>query len=60
MPNPLKKFMYSDNPFLFINVSNGHEQLKGTSYYNMEEVDLIVSLKEYCLRIMRNSLNVAS
>lgn len=25
----------------------------------MEEVDLIVDLKKYCLRIMRNSLGVA-
>ena len=52
--------MYSDSPFLFINVPGGHEQLKGTSFYNMDEVDLIVQLKQYCLRIMRNSLGVAS
>ena len=37
-PNPLKKFMYSDTPFLFIDVPDGQETLKGTSFYNMEEV----------------------
>ena len=59
-PNPLKQFMYSNSPFLFIDVPGGQESLKGTSFYNMDEVDVITQLKEYCLRIVGNSLEVAS
>ena len=33
-PNPWKKFMYSNAPFLFINIPNGREQIKGTSFCN--------------------------
>lgn len=50
-PNPDKRFMFSDRPFLFIDVPNGVEKLKGTSFYNMQEVDVIVGLKDYCLQI---------
>jgi len=49
--NPWKKFMYSNSPFLFIDVPSGKEQLKGTSFCNHEEVDVIVKLKDYCLDI---------
>ena len=34
-PNFDKRFMFSDRPFLFIDVPTGIEKLKGTSFYNM-------------------------
>ena len=39
--NPEKKFMYSENPFLFIDVADGAEQLKGTSFFNLAETEVI-------------------
>ena len=39
--NEEKKFMYSDSPFLFIDVKEGVERLKGTSYYNEEEIEVV-------------------
>lgn len=48
-PNPDKRFMFSDAPFLFIDVPHGVEAKKGTSYYNNAEVDVIVGLKDLCL-----------
>ena len=42
--NPDKKFVYSDSPFLFIDVPDGVEQRKGTSYYNEEEAEVITLL----------------
>ena len=47
--NPWKKFMNSSAPFLFIDVPNGREQLKGTSFFNMAEVDVINKFKDICL-----------
>mmetsp|Transcript_1551 Transcript_1551/g.2138 ORF Transcript_1551/g.2138 Transcript_1551/m.2138 type:complete len:82 (-) Transcript_1551:719-964(-) len=55
VPNPDKKFMFSDAPFLFIDVPEGVEAKKGTSYYNMSEVDVIVKLKDLCLEAFENS-----
>lgn len=51
MPNREKRFMFSESPFLFIDVPNGVEKKKGTSFCNMKEVDVIVKLKDYCLKI---------
>ena len=34
---------------MFIDVKNGKEQLKGTSYYNAEEAKVITKLKDFCL-----------
>ena len=51
--NPWKKFMNSNAPFLFIDVPGGQEQLKGTSFCNMAEVDVITSLKDLCLQVFR-------
>ena len=48
-PSAGRKFMNSDAPFLFIDVSHGREQLKGTSFCNMAEVEVINSLKRKCL-----------
>ena len=50
-PNPDKRFMYSESPFLFIDVPNGTESIRGTSFYNLKEVEVIVGLKQYCLKI---------
>ena len=51
MANPDKRFMFSESPFLFIDVPNGTERKKGTSFCNMQEVDIIVSLRNYCLKM---------
>ena len=44
-----KQFMYSDSPFLFIDVPHGVEMLKGTSFYNDAEVEVVNQLKDFCL-----------
>ena len=49
-PNPDKRFMFSNSPFLFVDVPNGDEALRGTSFYNKQEVDVIVGLRDYCLK----------
>ena len=49
--NPLKKFMSSETPFLFIDVPYGREQLKGTSFCNFDEVEVVNQLKDMCLDI---------
>ena len=36
-----KQFLCAQVPFLFIDVKNGKERLKGTSFLNREEVDAI-------------------
>ena len=43
--------MYSDSPFLFIDVPEGRETLKGTSFYNEAEIELVSSLTTFCLKI---------
>ena len=53
--NPWKKFMYSNAPFLFVDVPNGKEQIKGTSFCNLQEVDVIIHLKTYCLELFKKS-----
>ena len=53
VPNEQKKFMLSDSPFLFIDVPSGVEKLKGTSFYNMEEVSVIEELKTICLNAFK-------
>ena len=47
--DPSKVFLYSDRPFLFLDVDDGQEVLKGTSFVNFSEVDATVSLIEICL-----------
>ena len=41
VPNSDKQFMYSQKPFLFIDVADGKESLNGTSFMNQKEVDVI-------------------
>ena len=53
--NPWKKFMYSNAPFLFIDLPNGREEIKGTSFCNHHEVDTIIQLKNHCLDIFKKS-----
>lgn len=48
-----KQFMYSQNPFLFIDVSGGYEQIKGTSYYNLAEVKAIKQYVDYCNQVFK-------
>ena len=56
--NPWKKFVYSNAPFLFIDLPNGKEKLKGTSFCNLEEVETIIKLKNYCLEIFKKSVEL--
>lgn len=51
--------MYSDSPFLFVDVPEGRETLKGTSFYNQSEIELIYGLTKFCLSIFErtNRLN---
>ena len=55
VPNQDRRFMFSDSPFLFIDVPHGVEAKKGTSYFNMSEVDVIVGLKDLCLEAFERS-----
>ena len=56
-PSADRKFMNSDAPFLFIDVPKGKEKLKGTSYCNMAEVDVINKLKRKCLEQFQQTPN---
>ena len=47
--------MYSNSPFLFVDVPYGVEKLKGTSFYNLEEADVIDELVEYSLEKFKES-----
>ena len=53
--NDEKKFMYSDSPFLFIDV-RGEEKLKGTSYYNEQEIEVVTELTTFCLELFKSTL----
>ena len=44
-----KMFLYSKRPFLFIDVKNGQEKVKGTSFANFEEAITTDALIELCL-----------
>lgn len=43
-----KVFLFSNKPFLFIDVKNGQEKMKGTSFCNFEEAKTINDLTELC------------
>ena len=47
--DPQKIFLYSKKPFLFLDVGDGHEILKGTSFANFEEVSATVGMVDICL-----------
>lgn len=57
--NEDKRFMYSDSPFLFIDVPDGQEVLKGTSFYNEKERDMVSSLTTFCLKIFDQTNRLA-
>ena len=46
-----KLFMYSRWPLLFVDVPYGRDKLKGTSFLNHAEADLVRDLTEYFLKI---------
>ena len=48
-PDPQKVFLFSKRPFLFINVGNGKEKMKGTSFANFEEVETVVRMVDLCV-----------
>ena len=56
--NNEKHFMYSDAPFLFIDVPSGQERLKGTSFYNDEEVEVVEQLFWHCCDIFKQTLKM--
>lgn len=45
-----KMFLYSRRPFLFVDVTNGKEKIKGTSFANFEEVEATDAMVDLCLR----------
>lgn len=44
-----KMFLYSKRPFLFIDVKDGEEKVKGTSFANFEEANTTDALIGLCL-----------
>ena len=50
VPNSDKQFMYSQKPFLFIDVPDGKESLNGTSFMNQKEVDVITEFTKEVLK----------
>jgi len=42
--------MFSNTPFLFIDVPNGREIRKGDSFENKAEAEVINQLKNFCLK----------
>ena len=50
-----KMYLYSNRPFLFVNVTNGREKLKGTSFANFEEVDAIEGMANLSIRMFKES-----
>ncbi len=53
-----KQFMYSKAPFLFIDVPDGQEEKKGTSYYNTAEAEVIKEFTDFCLGMFNQSLQI--
>ena len=51
-----KQFMYSQTPFLFIDVPEGQEQLKGTSFFNTAEVTVIKQFIDFCKSMFSRSV----
>ena len=45
-----KMFLYSKKPFLFVNVEDGQEELKGTSFLNFAEVQATADMANLCIR----------
>ena len=45
-----KVFLYSRCPFLFVDIRNGQEKLKGTSFVNFEEAKATNEMADLCLR----------
>ena len=45
-----KIFLYSGTPFLFVDVKNGYEMMKGTSFLNQLEAQVINELTDLCLQ----------
>ena len=46
-----KRFLFSHNPFLFIDVPRGREQNKGTSFCNFQEVDEVVNIINHIIGV---------
>ena len=55
-----KQFMYSEQPFLFIDLPDSKQSIRGTSFCNMDEVSAIVKLKDWCLNIFKQTCNASS
>ena len=50
-----KMYLYSKRPFLFVNVTNGQEKLKGTSFANFEEVQACVDMANLSISMFKES-----
>lgn len=45
-----KTFLNKEAPFLFIDVKGGHEQMAGTSFFNIVEADIVAGFAKYWLQ----------
>lgn len=50
-----KIFLYSRSPFLFVDVPNGSERVKSTSFFNLQEVEATVLMANLCIQSFRES-----
>ena len=48
-PNDEKMFMFAKVPFLFIDVPNAQQQNRGTSMFNLQEVEMITDFTKLVL-----------
>ena len=48
-----KMFLYSNKPFLFIDVIDGQEEPKGTSFANFQEAQATADMADLCIRQFR-------
>ena len=55
-----KVFLYSNRPFLFVDVKNGREQVKGTSFCNFEEAKTINAMTDLCLEQFKEAKDLAN
>ena len=54
-PSKEKQFLFAEHPFLFIDVDDGVEELKGTSFLNHEEVEVVSNFIEHALEVFKEN-----
>ena len=53
-----KQFLYSQSPFLFVDVPNGREIRKETSYWNESEADATEAIYKHCIQLFSQTLQL--